>query len=535
MLSHRIVPALLVTVLLVYLSHQTWVELRRVDDANAALIAEAESYASRSRLIRKLDSLLISLSDLAAYWAHYAARPQQSWAAPPLQEDSLAGVETLIWVDAGGTIRFVYSGDRPQLDASPDEAQRLALQPLVEQASSVSSKTMLGPYQGLSSTYFNVVVPLSQSGGALVAVIDTQRTFAEMLRDDSPGYSIAVSWREQALYQQGTPAAGVPHDWVWEGMIRTSTGNVLKVVHTPDATLFKSLSSSTVDAVLPLGMAIAALLGLLIFENGRVHRRAESVRTAKRKLAALNRSLESQVEDRTAELAKRNADLVTITESIVHDLRTPLNAISVNLLLIDQLLLGDKREDIPAAIGRANSGVRGMAAILERCGGLSIASQATFQREKLDMTELAAEVFSKLQTLEPDEEVTFELADLAEVEADPTLVRILLLNLLGNSLKYTRGRDDRTISMSCDSSDRVPVYCVRDNGRGLDQQQAEQIFQPFVRAAEGGKIEGMGLGLAIAQRVVHRHEGRLWAQGVRDQFAAFYFTLNRDPDVPRQT
>ncbi len=525
--GHRIVPALLVAALLAYLTHRTWQDLRQVDDANVSLIAEAESYASRSRLVRKFDELLEDMGEIAVLWAHHAELTDAASTAAPLQDArSLPGVETMVWIDSSGEIRFIYTPQRPVLNLPPDPAQRRKLAPLAADVGEISALTMQGPYSGLEGLHFNVVIP--ESGGRLLAIVKAERTFAELLRDDSPGHAISVSWRDQLLFQQGVPAVDVQDSWVRAGMIRTASGNLFKIVHTPESSLLSSLSSPAVDAVVPLGLAIAALLGLLIYENGRVNQRAEVARKARKRLADLNRTLEDQVAQRTAQLATRNADLITITESIVHDLRTPLNAILVNLELLETSLSDTRTEDIEASLTRASSAVNNMTTILERCGGLTIASHATFARERLAMKELVAEVYESLQSAEPETSINFELGELVDVDADPTLVRILLLNLLDNARRYTRHRKDACIRVSCSRAGEIPLFCVRDNGQGMDEAQAEELFQPFTQATSNKG--GMGLGLAIAQRVVNRHNGRLWATGVQGEFAAFFFTLNPDPD-----
>src|SRR5690606_9354986 len=166
------------------------------------------------------------------------------------------------------------------------------------------------------------------------------------------------------------------------------------------------------------GLAIAALVGLLLFENGRARSRARAAEVAEERLAELNRNLEGQIAERTKELADRSADLGTITDSVAHDLRNPLNAISVNTQLIEQQYGSALGEEGLTALARTSVGVKRMAEILDRLLGLSIISHATFQRERVDLREMVTDIFEELAASEPPPAVQCDVADLPEADAD---------------------------------------------------------------------------------------------------------------------
>jgi light-regulated signal transduction histidine kinase (bacteriophytochrome) len=255
---------------------------------------------------------------------------------------------------------------------------------------------------------------------------------------------------------------------------------------------------------------------------------------AERRIAQLNKTLEQDVAERTEELANRTSDLETIADSVAHDLRNPLNAISVNTQVLEQQFGPALGQEGLNALHRTASGVRRMSEILDRLVGLSIAAHSTFQREPLHMKSIVAQVFEELQIAEPLPPVEFELGDLPDVDADETLVRTLVLNLLSNAMKYTRGKDHRRIEVTSSTADGITTYCVRDNGVGFDLQHADRMFQAFQQLPGTQQSEGMGLGLMIVARIVKRHSGLIWAEGVTGQEAAFYFTLQHKCEIVRR-
>jgi light-regulated signal transduction histidine kinase (bacteriophytochrome) len=277
-------------------------------------------------------------------------------------------------------------------------------------------------------------------------------------------------------------------------------------------------------AVLFAGIAISVLLGLLAYENGRANRRAAAAVRAEKDLFELNRVLESQIAERTRSLEERSADLVTIADSVAHDLRNPLNSISTNAQLLEQQFSSGLGQDGMSILRQVSHCVEGMAEIIDRLLRLSIVSNVTFSRECLDMRELFAETFEELIATEPPPQVEFVLQDLPSAEADPNLVPILLLNLIGNALKYTRNTEQRRIECGSVLHDGCVSYFVRDNGIGFEPDTEARLFKAFERLADNDE-PGLGLGLDIAARIVNRHEGRIWAEGIPGNGACFYFTL----------
>jgi hypothetical protein len=344
------------------------------------------------------------------------------------------------------------------------------------------------------------------------------------------------------LYARGEPGAGepgngvpdesVPAVWQREGLIRNSLDVIWEVTHAPEPGLVQSMRTPAVQAVRTAGLIIAALMGLLILENGRAQSRAATAERTKRQLAELNEDLEGQIAVRTKELEDRSADLLTIADSVGHDLRNPLNIISINTQLLELKFASALGDDGLKTLKQTGANVHRMTEILDRLLGLSVLSNATFSREPLDMRQIVADLFEELQSTEPGGSVELVLDDLPPAEADRTLVRTLVTNLLSNALKYSRGCNARRIDIGCIVQNGVPAYFVKDNGVGFDDASAHRLFHAFERLSHDDSTDGLGLGLHIAARVVKRHDGRIWAEGSPGGGATFYFTLQ--PMAPNE-
>jgi signal transduction histidine kinase len=535
-LVYRLLSAVFVALLFGYLTHQAWTFLRDTDASKTALIAETESYAARSQFIRDIEALLQALRSVKAYWTTYGRLPRDQWAGDAgVELELFDGIDSVLWYDSTHDIRYLRTAQNPVLDYRPDDEVWRNFEALLKIARPSQTEAILPPYAGETGRTFHVIIDDSDNGGGLlIAVINAQRALEHLLRDQSPGYAISVLWNNEVLYRRGRPAPNVPSNWTREGRIRTSMGAAWTIVHTPTLALADSLATPTIDAVLPLGFTIALLLASLIFENGRARLRAVAAENAERRIAQLNKTLEQDVAERTEELANRTSDLETIADSVAHDLRNPLNAISVNTQVLEQQFGPALGQEGLNALHRTASGVRRMSEILDRLVGLSIAAHSTFQREPLHMKSIVAQVFEELQIAEPLPLVEFELGDLPDVDADETLVRTLVLNLLSNAMKYTRGKDHRRIEVTSSTVDGITTYCVRDNGVGFDLQHADRMFQAFQQLPGTQQSEGMGLGLMIVARIVKRHSGLIWAEGVTGQEAAFYFTLQHKCEIVRR-
>jgi light-regulated signal transduction histidine kinase (bacteriophytochrome) len=150
----------------------------------------------------------------------------------------------------------------------------------------------------------------------------------------------------------------------------------------------------------------------------------------------------------------------------------------------------------------------------------------------LDMTDLARNVADELLHGAKDHAPAVHIEPLPNATGDRTLMRQVFANLLGNAFKFTRGRPAPRIEIGARSAGGETVYLVRDNGAGFDMRYADKLFQVFSRLHHADEFEGTGVGLALVQRIIQRHHGRIWAEGVPNQGATFYFALPRETQSP---
>ena len=526
-LIRRLAFPLLLTVATLLATIATWRALTDNETRQIARIIEAESYAARSRLVREMDTLLRGVRDLQAYWATNGHLPREIWA--PQEAVNLAytpAIDFVLWHAPGQDRRFLYSAEHQGYDYRPaiDEWQPFA--GLLKQQEGTERETISVPtIDSAGEATFEIVLPAQDAAdGMLLAVVDADELLREVLDNDSPGYAIDVSWNDVQLYQRGRESNALPSAWIEEGLIRILPGTIWKVRHAPTDELRQSLSTPANSAVLYAGIAISVLLGLLLFETDRANRRTLAALRAEKELSELNQDLETQIAARTRSLEERSADLVTIADSVAHDLRNPLNSISTNAQLLEQQFAGSLGDDGMSILRQVSHCVEGMAEIIDRLLRLSVVSNVTFRRERIDMHALVSETYDELIATEPPPPVEFVLHELPDADADPDLVPILLLNLIGNALKYTRGRSARRIECGSASDDGINVFYIRDNGIGFEPAMAARMFSAFERLGENEQ-PGLGLGLDIAARIASRHEGRIWAEGRPGQGATFYFTL----------
>lgn len=529
----RFVTALAITLIVGAASTYAWRELGQRASEQFAAQAEAVSYAARSELVRDLQVQAHALRDVARYWDNYGHLGPEQWHDDAQVEfNHFQGIEVLLWHDAERGVRYATTPDAFSLRRRPTDEQWERYRRLVDGLDRERGTAVFGPVSDGDGEYtfrVQIVVEGAGSNGVLVALVDADTLLSELLRDSSPGYAISVYWGDALLFQRDTSAVKIPAQWSREGLIRLPGGPLWRVVHAPTPELVAVGTEPALPGLLASGWAIAILLGLLVDQVGRVRQRAAAAEAAERRVAAMNTELEELVEQRTRELAERTGDLETISESVVHDLRNPLNVVAMNVQLLrhqlndtDALSAADKE----TLLERIEHAKERMAAILDRLQVFSQVSFAPFCRESIDMQALTSEVFDEVAGSEPPPAITLRLAQLPACSADRTMVRILLLNLLGNACKYSRNRNERYVEIDAECSEEGTIYIVRDNGSGFESADAERLFDPFVRTGAQDEVDGRGVGLAVVARIVRRHGGRIWATGNPGVGAEFRFHLN---------
>ncbi len=239
----------------------------------------------------------------------------------------------------------------------------------------------------------------------------------------------------------------------------------------------------------------------------------------------LNLDLEAQVRERTMLLEAANKDLESFAYSVSHDLRTPLRTIEGFSALIRQDEESSLSETASRQLERIGVASRHMAQLIDDMLMLSRASRAEIRREPVDVTLLARTVANELYANRNGRDVTIEVEAGLLANADPQLMRIVMTNLLGNSWKYTSRREVARIEVASEVYEGEDVFVVRDNGCGFDMRFVGKLFQPFQRLHAADEFEGTGVGLATVARIVRRHGGKVWAEGLPGRGATIRFTV----------
>jgi signal transduction histidine kinase len=226
------------------------------------------------------------------------------------------------------------------------------------------------------------------------------------------------------------------------------------------------------------------------------------------------------------ELERSSQELESFSYSVSHDLRTPLRAIDgFSKLLLDEHA-GQLDEQACSYLRRIRTAAQKMSELINDLVDLSRVSRGALKKEVINLTALAHDVIAELRRKDPERKVAVEVGEGLVATGDPNLLAIALLNLLSNAWKYTAQRAQARIVFGQESLGSEHPFYVRDNGAGFDEAYVNKLFQPFQRLhATREFADGAGIGLAITQRVISRHGGRIWAEGVVNAGATFYFTL----------
>jgi signal transduction histidine kinase len=240
--------------------------------------------------------------------------------------------------------------------------------------------------------------------------------------------------------------------------------------------------------------------------------------------------LEQRVIERTAQLEAANHELEAFSYSISHDLRAPLRAINgfARILLEDYAPhLGDEAQEYLRLV-RDNA--QHMGQLIDDLLAFSRLGRQSLTKRPVVLADLVRQVFSDLHTMQAGRRINLIVGALPPCQADPALLKQVLVNLLANALKFTSQRQEAVIEVGCREEQGEPVYFVKDNGVGFNMAYVDKLFGVFQRLHRADEYEGTGVGLAIVQRIIHRHGGRIWADAAVDQGATFSFTLGGETE-----
>ncbi|NPE08126.1 MAG: PAS domain S-box protein [Asgard group archaeon] len=247
-----------------------------------------------------------------------------------------------------------------------------------------------------------------------------------------------------------------------------------------------------------------------------------------KELRELNEELELRVQQRTSQLLSVNKELEAFSYSVSHDLRTPLRSIDG----FSQALLEDYTNQLDETgkdyLTRVRSACKRMSNLIDDILSLSRLTRKDMDLREINLSELANNIISEFQENEPDRKVKVKVEDNVKVLGDSTLIRTIMENLLGNAWKFTSKKQKARIDFGRKIINNEEVYYIQDDGVGFDAAYADKLFAVFQRLHTYTEFKGTGIGLAIVQRIVNRHGGRIWAESEVGKGATFYFTLPKE-------
>lgn len=240
----------------------------------------------------------------------------------------------------------------------------------------------------------------------------------------------------------------------------------------------------------------------------------EDIDVEKAKVATVNQQLETA-----------NKELEAFSYSVSHDLRAPLRSIDgFSLALLEDY--GDKLDNEGRDyLERVRAATQHMAQLIDDMLNLSHVTRSEMRHETAHLSAMAREIGESFRKTQPERQVEFIIAENVTATGDERLLRVVMQNLLGNAWKYTGKHARARIEFGVKDEGGKPVFYVRDDGAGFNIAYADKLFGVFQRLHRRGEFPGTGVGLATVQRIIHRHGGRVWAEGEVEKGATFYFSL----------
>jgi signal transduction histidine kinase len=272
-------------------------------------------------------------------------------------------------------------------------------------------------------------------------------------------------------------------------------------------------------------LAATFVLAVLLLENGMLYARLVAAHEGERRERR-------RAEQTTVELMVANKELEAFSYSVSHDLRAPLRAMDGFARMLDEDYGARLDEEGRRLIGVVRKSSQRMGSLIDDLLAFSRLGRQPLRTQRVELEDVVKQTLEELRGQFDGRRVDVRVGQLGTVEADPALLRQVLTNLLGNALKFTRGRDPAIVEIGWRSdagAENARVYYVKDNGAGFDMRYAVKLFGVFQRLHRADEYEGTGVGLAIVRRVIERHGGRVWADSTPGEGATFSFTLAPGP------
>lgn len=279
-------------------------------------------------------------------------------------------------------------------------------------------------------------------------------------------------------------------------------------------------------------IAIFETSGIPLFTNNGIFQGYRGIskditerKKTERQIARMNDELENKVIERTKMLRIANKELEAFSYSVSHDLRAPLRSIDgFSQALIEDY--GNSLDDVATNyLSRVRSAAQRMSILIDDMIKLAKVSRTELSKKRINLSDIARTITKNLAEMEPDRDAEFVIQPNLNVLGDENLMKVALQNLLENAWKFTSKNEKTRIEVGSKPVDNDSVYYVRDNGAGFDMNYAKKLFTPFQRLHKENDFPGTGIGLSTVQRIIHRHLGKIWAEGEPGEGAEFCFTL----------
>jgi light-regulated signal transduction histidine kinase (bacteriophytochrome) len=242
-------------------------------------------------------------------------------------------------------------------------------------------------------------------------------------------------------------------------------------------------------------------------------------------ISLAHHELENKVEERTAQLENVNKELEAFSYSVSHDLRTPLRAISGYSIMLKEDYESKLDTEGLRIIRNIITNAKMMGQLIDDLLSFSRLGKKELIRTQIDMQLLAKNVVNELLQSEPENKYHFNIDLLPPIKADQVMIKQVLLNLVNNAIKYSSKKTDPKIVIGSIEKETKTIYYIKDNGAGFDMAYANKLFGVFQRLHSQEEFDGSGVGLALVKRIIEKHKGEIWAEGIENEGATFYFSL----------
>jgi signal transduction histidine kinase len=267
----------------------------------------------------------------------------------------------------------------------------------------------------------------------------------------------------------------------------------------------------------------AEMLAEGAFRKVAEHKRMEE------QISVLNAELEERVVERTAQLQAANDELQAFSYSVSHDLRAPLRHVIGFVAILQKDARPSLSDKDFGRLTTISEAAQRMGNLIDDLLAFSRIGHSEMQKTEVDLDELVQNVLEDFHEETRERDIAWEIRPLPSVRADGALLRLALVNLISNAVKFTGARAQAKIEIGCaPGGEGETVVFIRDNGAGFDPKYAGKLFGVFERLHSREEFEGTGIGLANVQRIIQRHGGKVWAEGAVDNGATFYFSIPRE-------